>query len=141
MVFAAEEQPQTETGPDRDTLATLAHDLFPHDAIPLSVYSEIAGTIIAREQGSTGDLEQIAAGLQQLNMLAGGKEWRSLDEQARIQALKKIESGDFFNTILARVRDLLYLRPEVWQLVGYGGNALAHGGYLTHGFDDIDWLN
>ena len=139
LFAAADSQPQA--GPDQETLATLAHDLFPHDAIPFSVYSEIAGTIIAQEQGSTGDLEQIAAGLKQLNDLADGKEWRSLNEQTRIQALKKIESGDFFNTILARVRGLLYLRPEVWQLVGYGGNALAHGGYLTHGFNDIDWLN
>lgn len=140
LVFAADGQTQ-QAGPDLKALATLAHDLFPHDAIAFSVYSEIAGTIIAQEQGSTGDLEQITAGLQQLNDLSGGREWRDLDEQTRVQILKKIESGDFFNTILARVRGLLYLRPEVWQLVGYGGNALAHGGYLTHGFNDIDWLS
>jgi hypothetical protein len=28
----------------------------------------------------------------------------------------------------------------VWQRIGYGGNALAQGGYLTRGFDHIDWL-
>ena len=131
----------TDSGVNQEALATLAHDLFPHDAIAFSVYSEVAGTIIAQEQGSTGDLEQIAAGLQQLNVLSGGKDWHKLDEQTRLPALKKIESSEFFNTMLARVRGLLYLRPEVWQLVGYGGNALAHGGYLTHGFNNIDWLN
>ena len=73
--------------------------------------------------------------------MADGKEWRSLDEPARMQVLKKMQSSQFFNDMLGRVRGLLYLRPEVWQLVGYGGNALAHGGYLNHGFNDIDWLN
>lgn len=138
IVFAADEQPQD--GPDQGSLATLAHDLFPHDAIPFEVYMETAGTIIAQEQGSTGDLEQITAGLQQLNRMAGDREWYKLGEQTRIQALKKMESSPFFNSIMVRIRGLLYLRPEVWQLVGYGGNAMAHGGYLTHGFNDIDWL-
>ena len=139
LVAAADTQ--KDGGVDRDSLATLAHDLFPHDAISGDVYKSIAGTIIAQEQGSTGDLDLISAGLQQLNELAGGGEWRSLDEETRVQTLKKIESSQFFNFILVRVRGLLYLRPEVWQLVGYGGNALAHGGYLTHGFNDIDWLS
>ena len=111
IVFAADEQPQA--GPDLETLATLAHDLFPHDSIQRTVYAEIAATVIAQEQGSTGDLEKISAGLKQLNDLSGGREWRSLDEQTRIQILKKVESGEFFNTILGRVRGLLYLRHEV----------------------------
>lgn len=139
LVTAADSQKASSV--DLDALTTLAHDLFPHDAISRDVYKSIAGTIIAREQGSTGDLDLIAGGLQQLNALSGGGEWDSLDEETRIQTLKKLQSTRFFNFILVRVREPLYLRPEVWQLVGYGGNALAHGGYLTHGFNDIDWLS
>lgn len=121
-------------------LATLVHDLFPHDDIPVSVYNEIARTIIAGEQGAAGDLELIRTGLRQLNELAGGTWWQS-DEGRRLQILNKVSSGEFFHTVLRRSRSLLYLRPEIWQLVGYGGNALARGGYLTEGFDDINWLN
>ena len=139
LVMAEDKQPGDE--PDQAALATLAHDLFPHDAIKFEVYTEIAGTIIAQERSSTGDLVQIADGLGKLNDMAGGREWRNLDEQSRVLVLKKMESDGFFNNILARIRGLLYLRPEVWQLVGYGGNAMAQGGYLTHGFNDIDWLN
>jgi hypothetical protein len=34
----------------------------------------------------------------------------------------------------------MYVQPEVWALLGYRGNALAQGGYLNRGFNDIDWL-
>jgi len=138
--LAAAVDTQPDNDPDQALLAMLAHDLFPHDSVNFQVYTEIAGTILAQERGATGDLEQISAGLKKLNDMAGGREWRSLDEQSRVLVLKKMESDSFFNNILARIRGLLYLRPEVWQLVGYGGNAMAQGGYLTHGFNDIDWL-
>ena len=124
-----------------EALATLVHDLFPHDDIAPEVYAGIARTIIAQEQGAAGDLVLLQTGLQQLNAQAGGQEWQLLDATLRLQALQKIADSEFFKIMLERCRALLYLRPEVWQLVGYGGNALQQGGYLTRGFDDIDWLN
>jgi len=140
LVFAAQQAGGDAVGDiNPQALATLVHDLFPHDVIPPSVYNEIARTIITGEQGAAGDPELISTGLRQLNELAGGIWWQS-DEGQRIQVLNKVSSGEFFQTILQRSRSLLYLRPEIWQLVGYGGNALAQGGYLIHGFDDIDWL-
>jgi hypothetical protein len=45
--------------------------------------------------------------------------------------------------LVARVRtaavEALYRDPRVWKLIGYGGNALAKGGYVAT-FNDIDWL-
>ncbi|MBF8269992.1 MAG: Gluconate 2-dehydrogenase subunit 3 [Gammaproteobacteria bacterium] len=130
-----------DDGVDAEALATLVHDLFPHEAIAAEVYTGIARMIIAQEQGAAGDLMLLQTGLRQLNEQAGGQEWRSLDASQRLQALNKIADTEFFKTVLPRSRALLYLRPEIWQLVGYGGNALQQGGYLTRGFDDIDWLN
>jgi hypothetical protein len=137
MVFAQDGSPE-DINPE--ALATLVHDIFPHDDIAPEVYTGIARTIIAGEQGAAGDPELIRAGLRQLDELAGAVWWR-MDEGRRLPALNRIAGGEFFQSILQKSRSLLYLRPEVWRLVGYGGNALAQGGYLTRGFDDIDWLN
>jgi hypothetical protein len=45
--------------------------------------------------------------------------------------------------LIGRVRtaavEALYRDPRVWKLIGYGGNALAKGGYVAT-FNDIDWL-
>ena len=141
LLMAQEGRPGADTDATADALATLVHDLFPHDDIHQTVYADVARTIIAQEQGSTGDLEMIQDGLRRLNEAVADGEWRLLEEQLRLQALRKLTDSEFLKTMLQRARSLLYLRPEIWQLVGYGGNALQQGGYLTRGFDDIDWLN
>ena len=28
----------------------------------------------------------------------------------------------------------------MWQLIGYEGPSFDQGGYVTRGFDDLDWL-
>lgn len=62
-----------------------------------------------------------------------------------LRRLKENASGELpaSDPFLARVRtaavEALYRDPRVWNLIGYGGNALAKGGYVAT-FDDIDWL-
>jgi len=34
----------------------------------------------------------------------------------------------------------LYNLPEVWEALGYEGASFDKGGYLTRGFNDLDWL-
>ena len=34
----------------------------------------------------------------------------------------------------------LYNDPQVWEKLGYEGPSAEQGGYLSRGFDDIDWL-
>jgi hypothetical protein len=140
LAAAQDEDDDLHGAANQETLATLVRDLFPHDAVPPSVYAEVARALTAQEQGSEGDLELIQAGIRALDAAAGGA-WRQLDEPVRLQTLQTATGTPFFNLMLTRSRSLLYLRPEIWQLVGYGGDALRQGGYLTRGFDDIDWLN
>ena len=78
-------------------------------------------------------------GLEQLDRLAG-QDWRAAPTTAQIEALALIEGEPFFATVQTAVREQLYERPEVWQLIGYGGPSVGQGGYVTRGFDDIDWL-
>jgi hypothetical protein len=34
----------------------------------------------------------------------------------------------------------LYNNKEAWPLFGYEGASADKGGYITRGFDDINWL-
>lgn len=137
-IALADESDDSKTA---ETLSLLAKDLFPHDGLSDKVYSDIAGIIISQELSSTGNYEQIQEGVTKLNNLSGRRDWSELDDGDRLRILSEIESDPFFSAIYNRIKGILYLREEVWQLVGYGGNALQKGGYLTRGFNDIDWLD
>jgi hypothetical protein len=62
-----------------------------------------------------------------------------------LRRLRKNVDGELpaSDPLIGRVRiaavEALYRDPRVWELIGYGGNALAKGGYVTT-FNDIDWL-
>ena len=34
----------------------------------------------------------------------------------------------------------LYNQKEIWPIFGYEGESYSKGGYISRGFDDIDWL-
>lgn len=62
--------------------------------------------------------------------------------------LRQLRQGDGTDLpgsdpLLAQLRsaavEALYRDPRVWKLIGYGGNALAKGGYVAD-YNSIDWL-
>jgi hypothetical protein len=122
------------------TLATLSHDLFPHDRLPGSVYQEVAGFLNVRTAGTPELQRLIRKGILGLDRSAGEVTWKDLAYEQRVPMLKEVEDSPFFITLTSLVEDTLYQHPRVWELLGYGGNALEQGGYLKRGFDDIDWL-
>lgn len=122
------------------TLAELSHDLFPHDSLPGSVYQDVAATINERISSAPEVFSIIRDGILGLDRMAGHGGWGTLTYEQRVNMLKQVESSPFFTTLTSLVEDALYQHPKVWELLGYGGNALAQGGYIKRGFDDIDWL-
>jgi hypothetical protein len=48
-------------------------------------------------------------------------------------------SDPFLGQLRTAAVEALYRDPRVWSLIGYGGNALAKGGYVAT-FNNIDWL-
>ena len=121
------------------TLATLSHDLFPHDSLPGSVYQDVAHTLNERVAANQEVFRLIRDGMLGLDRMAGQGGWAALAYERRVATLKKIETSPFFTTLTSLVEDTLYQHPKVWELVGYGGNALEKGGYLNS-LGDIKWL-
>lgn len=123
----------------RDTMVRMARLLYPHDALPDTVYAEIldqALSDLAASEEFTAQLEAAAAALD-----AGvDGSWSDLDEAAQVEAMRRIESEPHFVAIRNRVRAGIYMSPAFWQYVGYPGPSKGFGGYLRRGAGDIDWL-
>ena len=118
------------------SLSTLVRDLFPHDALADSFYVKVAGIV---QPSLTGKEKEYATFAAALDQDAGGS-WRQLDPARRREILAEHQDDPFFAILRDTARATLYVQPEVWALIGYGSNALAQGGYLNRGFNDIDWL-
>jgi len=122
------------------TLAAFAHDLFPHPRVPSALYDEIATRLQQQAAASAGTRATLREGLMHLHKLTGSPGWPALAGKQREDAIRKLQRGPFFNLVRGTAVVVLYRDQRVWDLIGYGGNAIAKGGYLNHGFNDISWL-
>lgn len=114
--------------------------LFPFPALGDAPYRRVVDAIanIASDDARTATL--VGSGVAGLDAGIPGA-WLQLDELAQLRSLADIESGLFFQFLLATTKAQLFNDPAVWELIGYEGSSLELGGYLDRGLDDIDWLD
>src|SRR5260370_42250265 len=79
--------------------------------------------------GYAGLRKLLSDGVAQLDRVQGAP-WLERDETAREAALKSIETSEFFSTMRTKTINNLYGNPAVFQLFGFGGSSVEHGGYL-----------
>lgn len=127
-----------------ETMATLiqvARDIYPHDHVADRFY---AIAVKAHDEQAAGDeahRDLIEAGIADLDARAGAGGYRDLGwEEERTALLREIEATPFFQTVRGGLVVGLYNQKEVWPLFGYEGESYSKGGYMTRGFDDIEWL-
>ena len=121
------------------TLIQMARDIYPHDHVADEFYA------IAVKGYDTADAApDIEAGIAALDAAARGKGHTSyLDtgwERDRVDILRNMEDSAFFQRIRGGLVTGLYNQKEVWPLFGYEGESYSQGGYIDHGFNDINWL-
>lgn len=134
----AESPAQPDAGV-RAAMLRMARLLYPHDALPDSVYAGIldrALSDVAAGADFGKQLDQAAAALD----ARAGRPWQDLDLAAQIAAMRGIETEAFFVAIENAVRAGIYNDPAFWKHVGYPGPSKGFGGYLHHGAGEIDWL-
>ena len=121
-------------------LALLAHDIFPHRNAHDGLYETVAEKLNKQAVQSMETLELLHAGLSHLNELAGKSPWTALAGSERRTIISKIDTGPFFSLVRNAAVEVVYRDPVIWKDLDYGGSSIEHGGYLHHGFNDIDWL-
>jgi hypothetical protein len=123
------------------TLVTLARDIYPHDRVPDRFY---AVAVKSHDETAASDAAHkalIEEGVADLDRRAGPSGYRLTRwEDERLAILREIEATPFFQTVRGGLVTGLYNQQELWPLFGYEGESYSQGGYITRGFDDIDWL-
>lgn len=134
----AESPGQPDTGV-RAAMLRMARLLYPHDALPDSVYAGVldrALSDVAAGADFGRQLDQAAAALD----ARAGRSWQDLDLAAQVAAMRDIETEAFFVAIENAVRAGIYNDPAFWKHIGYAGPSKGFGGYIRRGAGEIDWL-
>ncbi len=125
-------------------LVQIARDIYPHDRFGDELY---AAAVKGHDEKAAEDpafKQLLEAGVAALNSLAqvrGHPDYLQTGwESDRVDILKTMEASEFFQTIRGGLVVGLYNQPAVWTLLGYEGSSHEHGGYITRGFDDINWV-
>jgi hypothetical protein len=134
--FAAEMKSLSSA--EAEALLKMTRTLYPHDRLDDSIYQAVVDGIDGEMAGSSSVAQQIKEGLAKLDSEAGG-DFAGKDEGARTQAVKALEGTPFFDTVKGKTSGI-YNNPEAWKVLGYEGSSWEKGGYLTRGFNDLDWL-
>jgi hypothetical protein len=123
-----------------EQLISIYRTMFPHSTVPDKFYAHVVRNLddqAAQNQALSGFLSN---GVEALNREAGSA-WTDLSEEARLQALQRVEQSPFLQRLRSDFVLYFYSNPAIWPLFGYEGPSNDKGGYLHRGFNDIDWIN
>ena len=124
---------------EAETLLKMARQIFPHDRLDDSYYIKVVEDLDSEASGSPATAKMLRAGVANLDHLAKGK-FSAQPAPDQIAALEKIQHTPFFEKVRSTEMVSLYNNEDVWKVFGYQGASYRFGGYLHHGFNDLNWL-
>jgi hypothetical protein len=116
-------------------LMSAARTIAPHDGLEDAAYALVVKAIDDAVSADEKVRALVTTGIARL-----GADFASRGEAARVQALKAIEQSEFFQLVRSKTLAVLYSSAVAYAHFGYEGEAFSKGGYLTRGFNDLDWL-
>ena len=139
--FAAEWTAKLKTlnAHEAETLLKMARQIFPHDRLDDSYYIKVVEDLDTEASSKPATAKMLSAGVANLDHLAKGK-FSTQPAADQITALKKIQDTPFFEKVHSTEMVSLYNNEDVWKAFGYQGASYRFGGYLHHGFNDLNWL-
>jgi hypothetical protein len=123
------------TSSEGATLMSVARTIAPHDGLDDAAYALVVQAVDSDAGKDANALKMIREGLASL-----GAGFAADSENKRVEALKKIESAAFFQTMRVKTLQVLYSSSIAYAYFGYEGEAFSKGGYLFRGFNDLRWL-
>ena len=116
-------------------LMAVARTICPHDKLENAAYALVVKALDTDAANDQAFRNKIADGLAKL-----GPDFSASQETTRVNALKNLESSEFFQSVRLKTIQVLYSSPIAYAYFGYEGEAFSKGGYLFRGFNDLRWL-
>jgi hypothetical protein len=122
-----------------ETLLAMSRQIFPHPQLDTSYYLVAVKDLDSDATTKTDTAKLLSDGLARLDTIKGAK-FVTLSSSDQIAVLKQVERTEFFTKVRNSELVSLYNNHEVWKKLGYPGASYPIGGYLHHGFNDLNWL-
>jgi hypothetical protein len=121
------------------TLLAMSRQIFPHPQLDDSYYIKVVQDLDAEAATKTDSARLLRDGVARLDKAKSAK-FVTLRPPDQIVVLKQIDQTAFFTKVRSSELVSLYNNHDVWKKLGYPGASYAIGGYLHHGFNDLNWL-
>ena len=126
------------------TVLQMARDIYPHDRIPDRLYQVAVEPYHSAAENDPAFKAIIEEGVHRVNHEAshmGSASYIDIAaEEDRVAILRKMQDDPLFQKLRGDLVVSLYNQTAVWNILGYEGPSADKGGYLTRGFNDLDWL-
>ena len=116
-------------------LLAMIRTIAPHDTLDSAAYALVVNAVDADAAVSAQARADLQAGIASL-----GDGFVVMPEDTRVEHLRHIESGAFFQLVRLKTLMVLYNNPIAWEHFGFQGESFSKGGYLLRGFNDLKWL-
>ena len=116
-------------------LLAMIRTIAPHDTLDDAAYALVVNAVDADSAATTQARADLKGGIASL-----GDGFAVMPEDARVEVLRHIESGAFFQSVRLKTLLVLYNNPIAWAHFGFQGESFSKGGYLLRGFNDLKWL-
>ena len=123
---------------EAETLLKMTRQLYPHRMLGDIYYAEVVEAFDTKMQADSTLKGLVTEGVAGLDRVYGVP-WLVLSEGYQIDALKRIEKSEFFQTLRGHTVVALYNNKNIWPNFGYQGSSAQDGGYLFRGFQDAGW--
>lgn len=124
---------------DAKTLMAMGRVLYPHEKLPDAVYALLAKDLDAKAATDVAAAKQLRNGISALHKGAGG-DFLEASAAKRLEVVKGMEGEPFFATVRGQCVTSLYDNDMAYAWFGYPGASWDKGGYITRGFQDLQWL-
>ncbi len=123
------------TSAEAAALLAMIRTISPHDTLDDAAYALVVNAIDDDAAASARARTDLTAGVETL-----GDGFARMPEDARVEHLRHIESGAFFQSVRTKTLLVLYSNPIAWAHFGFEGESFSKGGYLLRGFNNLKWL-
>lgn len=123
-----------------ETLLHVTRQIYPHETLENAVYALVVKALDGDAQSDEATATLLIDGVAELDAAAGEGGFLLLSPPKQRQAVEQRAGSAFFEKVRSTAVVALYNNDMAFAHFGYEGAAFEKGGYLTRGFNDLDWL-